>query len=388
MIGGSGTNILSATISAAGGIATLNGGSGNDNTFSIYGPGNYTIFGNASAIVNSLTVQCDNFGDTVDLAQNGSASSLILMSGGSSAGTLTGTATSISSVSVFGGTGSDKLDASGMIMPVTLDGAPPVVVDSVDTHADGGIGGATDTLIGGAGNDTLYYHEDQGDNVYNGGGGTDNRLLYVDTHELDVYILPTSFLVDTSLGGFGNVAGWGQVVSIENYQVVGTPNGTVVGVGDYFNDGRTSVTQIEPPPDGPRSGPTYIGAESGNPNPYLNSNYVEVDQYVNPGGALSWDTDAFILQGVTYDPATQGALTSADFDVYYMNNTPNPGSNHEGDTYLTPAIEQDGQVFVRGLVARCWKHLAPRGRRLVFRFSPDDFCDSLLSRWLGKCERW
>ena len=99
------------------------------------------------------------------------------MSGGSSAGTLTGTATNITSVSVFGGTGNDLLDASGMTMPVTLDGGPPVVVNGVLTHypnETSSVSGAN-TLIGGAGDDVLYYSPNTS---YDGGGGTNNQIVY------------------------------------------------------------------------------------------------------------------------------------------------------------------------------------------------------------------
>jgi hypothetical protein len=65
-----------------------------------------------------------------------------------------------------------------MIMPVTLDGAPPVVVNGVMTHAPGGgSGSGADVLKGGAGSDTLYYNGPQ--SQYDGGpGGVADSLVY------------------------------------------------------------------------------------------------------------------------------------------------------------------------------------------------------------------
>ena len=122
--GGNGQNTYNVT----GGNVVLNGAAGPD-AFTLNGAGTYTVIGDAAtASTNSLILNCDNNGDTVNLAKNGSAAAPITMSGG----TFSGIATNIGSVSVFGGTGSDDLNASGMIMRVALDGDPPL--PGTETH--------------------------------------------------------------------------------------------------------------------------------------------------------------------------------------------------------------------------------------------------------------
>ena len=96
-----------------------------------------------------------------------------------SGGVFSGTAANITNVSVFGGTGNDTLNASGVIMPVTLDGTPGIInAGGVETHAPvADAGSSVDLLTGGAGSDTLYYNGPQ--STYDGGaGGPADMLVY------------------------------------------------------------------------------------------------------------------------------------------------------------------------------------------------------------------
>jgi Ca2+-binding RTX toxin-like protein len=161
LVGGRGPN----TMSASGGTSTLIGGTG-FNTFILNGPGNYTVVGGAGT--NALTIQCDDRGDTVRLVQNGATVTL--------SGTLTATATYLTTVTVLGGRGNNTLDASQTTVPVSLRGGGGSDTlyggAGVDT-LDGGAG--TVTLIGGSGNTRFYV---SGNNsIYRGGSGA-NRLVY------------------------------------------------------------------------------------------------------------------------------------------------------------------------------------------------------------------
>jgi Ca2+-binding RTX toxin-like protein len=109
---------------------------------------------NDASNVNSLAISFhDNSNDIIDLEQNGST----VLFGGS----LSGSATNMTSISVFAGTGENLLDAGRMIMPVTL---------------SGGSGTGPDTLIGGASDDTLYFSGVG--STYDGGGGAENTIVF------------------------------------------------------------------------------------------------------------------------------------------------------------------------------------------------------------------
>ena len=116
---------------------------------------------NNTGVVNALTIAItDSRNDTITLTQSGQTVSF----NGSVAGgslNLLGTAANMTSVTVNGGSGDNKLDASGVQMPVSL---------------YGGVGSGADTLIGGAGSDILYYSGVG--SSYDGGGGVDNVLTY------------------------------------------------------------------------------------------------------------------------------------------------------------------------------------------------------------------
>src|SRR5262249_49095278 len=117
LVGGSGSNTTN-TFTVTGGNDELMGGSGT-NTFTLVGKGTYSVVGGSGA--NALVIQDDDNGGETDLAQDGSTitagwKSLSLPPTLYLAGI---TATNMTSVSVMGGAGNDKLDASGMIMGVT-----------------------------------------------------------------------------------------------------------------------------------------------------------------------------------------------------------------------------------------------------------------------------
>ena len=117
---------------------------------------------NNSGIVNALTIDFtnDSSDDIVTLTQSGQTVSF----NGSLAGAsqnLLGTATNLTSLAVNGGTGKNRIDASGVQVPATL---------------NGGAGSGADTLIGGSGSNTLYYSGVG--STYDGGSGTNNVLDY------------------------------------------------------------------------------------------------------------------------------------------------------------------------------------------------------------------
>jgi Ca2+-binding RTX toxin-like protein len=170
VVGGSGTN----TFSSDGSIPNVVfvGGSGS-NTFTI-GRGQYTVVGGTGT--NRLIVQGDNHnGNVYRLSQNGS---VITLSGG----VVSGTATNMTSVTVNGGGGNnDVLDASGMILGVTLDGQ----------------GGNSDTVLGGAGNDTLYLTGNG--STYDGGDGTDNRIAIRAAQNHNIVLFTNLVIIDGQL---------------------------------------------------------------------------------------------------------------------------------------------------------------------------------------------
>ena len=110
---------------------------------------------NNSGVVNALTITFnDANNDVVTLAQTGST---IRFSGSLDGGSqnLVGTATNLTSLTVVGGPGQNRLDASAVQMPVTLNTGNSRYVN---------------TLIGGAGDDIVVDTGLTG-SIYDGGGG-------------------------------------------------------------------------------------------------------------------------------------------------------------------------------------------------------------------------
>ena len=131
-------------------------------------------------------------------------------------GTLTATATKITSVSVIGGAGNDLLDASKMTMGVTLNG-----------------GNGTDTLVGGAGDDQFILSP--GNDTYQAGTGHP-RLVY-NAHAGDQIIVYGQGILNGSVqtsadGNTRDVVGtylpFGTLIGVPSIEVDGTgPTGSV-----------------------------------------------------------------------------------------------------------------------------------------------------------------
>ena len=232
LIGG---NDATNDLTAAGGMSTLIGRSG-VNCFTLEGPGDYTVDG-VSGATDALVVYGDIgvsgsetlMDDTVDLNQVGTT---VYVNGYTEpqAGLflyklpIIATATNISSVSLTGGSGDDYLDASGMSMGVTLDG-----------------GTGTDTLIGGAGNDTLNY--ENASDSYNGGGGTDNVLLFNDPTTNGVpnaVTLYSAEIVDTTTGARYPLP---QLTNINYFET--TSPSAPVSIGDNIFPLRDWTTTLQ-----------------------------------------------------------------------------------------------------------------------------------------------
>ncbi len=167
---------------------------------------------NNSGKTNNLVITCDNSGDAFTLSQSGSATSPIRISGIDASGELGAIASNITSVSVVGGSGADNLNASNMVMPVTLNG------EANSSSAD--------MLIGGAGCDTFYY---SGLNsTYKGGGGADNTIIYP-VNQGDVITVASPEIIDYGTDDSPENDTLGKVSGIEEIYVSGDPasvNGT------------------------------------------------------------------------------------------------------------------------------------------------------------------
>jgi Ca2+-binding RTX toxin-like protein len=161
--GGNGPTVTNQ-ISDAGGTATLIAGAGAVNSYTLNGPGNYTVLG-AGSSSNQLTIN----GDALTLSQTGS---IVSATGTENGASLNVTAIDITSLTASGGV----INAAGMTLGVTLYGT---------------------ALTGGAGNDTLYSSGTWSGN--DGGGGTDNQLFLVNGAPNDQW----SGHYNTTTGYFG-----------------------------------------------------------------------------------------------------------------------------------------------------------------------------------------
>jgi Ca2+-binding RTX toxin-like protein len=189
------------------------GGSGS-NTFSLDSTIPNVVFVGGSG-TNALTIQGDNHnGNTFHLSQTGST---IMVTG-----TVNVTATNMTSVTVkSGGGNNDVLDASGMILGVTLDGQ----------------GGRYDTLLGGAGDDTLYFYPPASTpwdaaGVYDGGQGTGNRLICVTPAGVTSYgysYINRTFAYSYGQSGYINVLTNFRVQNMEQFGF-SINHGPVVGI--------------------------------------------------------------------------------------------------------------------------------------------------------------
>jgi hypothetical protein len=159
--------------------------------------GNFAV--DNAGVVNTLTIDfhTDGNNDTINLVQSGSTITI----GGTIAGmAVAGSATNMTNVTVIGGTGHNRLDASAMVMPVTL---------------NGGNGSGADTLIGGAGSDAFYYSGNG--STYDGGGGANDEVVYPANSGDSVAVLGPALVVNDVSRNLGNVN------RIEDFVVSGSP---------------------------------------------------------------------------------------------------------------------------------------------------------------------
>ncbi len=317
--GGSGTN----TLSAGPGTAELIGGTG-PNTFVLNGQGNYTVVGGSGGN-NVLTFNSNDTanGDSLSLSQSNST---ITMTGTVNGSSVSLAATNMTSLFINTGTGSDDaINASGMTLGVTL-------------NMNGG--GSNDTLIGGAGNNTLYYSGPNG--TYSGGGGTDNMLVFQDPDEGDtVYFFAKSLrFYDSATERFYPI---GSLTNIEYYQVPDNP--TIVEPveqedGTFNLSNYSSLVLAE---SYSHSNSAYSASfanyqiGSGDPGPSL-----EQQETVNSSVGDIYSGTLYLPY--TYNPSLPGAPTvssiSVDYDAILYNS-----SGTSLSYAIWPLIEQAGVYY-------------------------------------------
>jgi len=296
-------------------------GDSGSNTFTLAGsiPGVSLVLegGTGPAATNALTVQGDNNGDTIKLSQKGgtiTVTGTITMTG---VKTLTATATNMTSVSVLGGSGNDDLDASGMIMGVTLNG--------------GGGGGGFDTLTGGQGNNTLFYNIGPGNtysstnilhaysSVYNGGDGPGavNELVFPVPAGDNTKLLTTGLLL-----GNGTYVPFpfANSQNIESYGFAGSASVARGDDGFFINQQPPYWTSSSSTSNASDS--TTL-ADNPEPTPYEESGntaelgrttfYMQGADTVTPtkSGILDESdsyTESDLFHGYTYNPAVSGSI--------------------------------------------------------------------------------
>jgi Ca2+-binding RTX toxin-like protein len=222
--------------------------------------------------INALTIAFnDSNNDTVKLVQNGSLVSI--------GGSMTGTATNMTSITVVGGTGKNLLDASQTVMPVTL---------------NGGNGSGADTLIGGAASDTFYYSGTG--SSYTGGPGAANTLVYPASTGDIIALMGPELVVNGKSMNLGNVSG------IEDWLVSGSPASV--------NNGQQLLWPFD---DVPPTNVTVNGVTvaSGSPFAVLSASFTDA----NPNASLSTES-AWITWGDGTSSA--GTIASSSTDNYTL----------------------------------------------------------------------
>ncbi len=241
-----------------------------------------------SGVVNALTIAfTDSSNDTVKLVQNGST---IAISGTVAGSSIAGTATNMTSVSVMGGTGNNLLDASQMVMPVTL---------------NGGAGSGPDTLLGGSGSDTFYYSG--AGSTYDGGGGAVNNIIYpAKSGDIISVAVPELVVNDVSrnLGGVSRIGGFlvsGSPASVNNSQQLFWPLDDV----PLTNAAITSLTVV------PLTGIVVLSAGFTDANPQASA--------ATEGATIAWG-DGTTSTG-TVASSGGGIFTISASHVYAANAT-------------------------------------------------------------------
>ncbi len=300
-VGGSGTN----NFTASGGTNQLIGGSGSNN-FTI-GPSNSTVLGGSGA--NALTIQCDNNGDTVHLAQSRSTIT--------TRGSVVGTATNMNSVSLIGGTGNDVLDASGMIMGVTIDG-----------------GGGADTIIGGQGNDRFTYRN--GGNTYDGGGGTSNVLVFNPGMPGDTVQFDGTNIVDIGSSGPQTF----HVPNVRNIEFLQAAN-TVSQLTHVEDTFATSDWTNQLLPNISYDSATFSSAQG-----VSNGSFVMTGTDTLNGGQQMYVTH--ISNRLWYDPLVSGPLSSLSYNLQFSSLTTytvGPFGDHLAGGSVWAILQQGSSIF-------------------------------------------
>jgi Ca2+-binding RTX toxin-like protein len=321
------TNVLTA----GGRTDELIGGDGASNTFTLNGPGNYTVVGGTGA-TNALTLNCDNMGDELEISQSGTT---INMTGGTFAGTATNMGNA--AVAINGGNGDDYLDAAGMLLPVTLNG-----------------GAGNDVLIGGQGNDTLVYNKN-GNDAYGGGGGAANVLVFPCTQTGaydDVSLNPTSIqeayysgTVNTFPRFFLGAHSYSlaNATNIQVFQVTGNPD-AVFKWDDVFTNGDWTNTLIS------QHGGTYSASQVSQGSNSASGYSIEGTD--TPPSSSNEDV-AHISSRLWYNAATYGTTINSISVYVYLSEVSwygayfNPQDRNTGGS-VQVILEQGNQVFVSG----------------------------------------
>jgi hypothetical protein len=200
-----------------------------------------------SGAVNALNIAfTDSGNDTVTLTQSGRT---VGFNGSLAGGSLNllGTATNLTSLTVAGGTGTNRIDASGVQMPVSL---------------YGGAGSGADILIGGAGSDTLLYSGVG--SSYDGGGGVDDTLIYPANAGDLIAFGGGSLLVE------GQAKPIGSLTRIENFLASGAPAAMNNGTQFFLPIGGVPLTN---------AAINSISTASGSPTTVLTAGFTDANPH-------------------------------------------------------------------------------------------------------------
>ncbi|HUY31344.1 MAG TPA: hypothetical protein VMV69_01080 [Pirellulales bacterium] len=269
---------------------------------------------NNSAVVNALTIDfSDSSNDTVTLTQSGETVNFNgSLAGGSQ--NLLGTATNLTTLTVDGGTGNNRIDASGVQVPTTL---------------DGGSGSGADTLIGGSGGSTLYYSGVG--STYNGGAGADNVLDYPANANDHIAYGSGELLVNDQSKPIGSIT------NIENFLASGSPASLNNGTQFFLPVSDVPLTNVAI---------TGVAATAGSPAVTLTGSFT--DPYPNitavtDTATINWGDGTTSTASIT---GTAGNFTVSASHIYATD-----GSRVIVLTVVDPAgsAESVGYSFTGGL---------------------------------------
>jgi Ca2+-binding RTX toxin-like protein len=330
LVGGNGTNLMVAN----GGTCQMIGGSG-FNSFTLTGPGNYTVTGGTGT--NALTINADDNGDTIRLSQSGSTVTV--------SGALSATATNLTSLTVNGGNGNDVLDAPHMTMAVSLNGRvgnDTLYAGAGNDTLDGGAG--VDSLVGGTGNDRFYVGGNN--STYRGGSGT-NRLVYRALPGDQLIAYGSGLLVNGGIsesGDYRTMYGTfipfsvSNVGTIEAEDATGTASLRAAGLGDM------------PATKAWYGSWSADGQELRHFDFTISGSGVKTENHVIDGGANTWAT--YVSWSWHYDNASGGPSISA-INWTTTSVTLHVVTGNMGSSFLF--FHSDGSTHVWGdLTGRIW----------------------------------